>query len=50
MINNYLDPGNEIGIEIFIKKESLPGDLDFDGDVDLKDFSIFASHYLEGVE
>ena len=50
MINNYLDPGNEIGIEIFVKKESLPGDLNFDGKVDLRDFAIFANNWLNGVE
>ena len=50
MINNYMDPGDEIGLEIFLKKESLPGDLNFDGIVNFRDFAIFAQHWLESVD
>ena len=50
MINNYKDPGDELGLEIFIKKELLPGDLNHDGIVNLLDFAIFVDHWLEGIE
>lgn len=50
MINNYLDPGNEVGLEIFVKKGSLPGDLNGDGIVNLLDLAILTQHWLESTQ